>query len=655
VTGEPQGSTDRDTFPKLLRANARERTDLPASREKEFGIWQSWSWKEVAEQTRALGLGLSKLGLKPGESMAIIGANRPRLYWSMVSAQMAGAVPVPLYQDSVAEEMQYVLEHAGVSFAIVEDQEQVDKILSIQDKLPNLRQIVYCDPRGLRNYDHSTMHAYDEVQKIGRAAEAELGAEMDARIDAGTGSETCVMLYTSGTTGKPKGVVLSQDNIILTSRASAEFDKLTEADSILAYLPMAWVGDFIFSMGQAYVKGFCVGCPESADTMLSDLREIGPTYFFAPPSIFERLLTTVTIRMEDAGPFKQWLFKTFMDHAKAMSEKRKAGQPPSFMDRLKYSLGELFIYGPLKNTLGMSRVRIGYTAGEAIGPDLFEFYRSIGINLKQLYGQTEASVFITQQPDDGVDPDCVGVPTPGVELRIDEGTGEVFYRSPGVFQEYYKNPDATAETKSAEGWVATGDAGFMDERSGQLRILDRAKDVGKLAGGALFAPKYIENKLKFYPNIREAVCFGDGHDYVTAMLNMDLESVGNWAERNNIGYGSYQELAAHSQVYDMIQENVEATNRSLADDPMLSQCQIRRFLILHKELDADDGELTRTLKVRRSNVAERYQTVIEALYGGKDSVFAEVEVTYEDGRKGQISGNLEIRDVATFESQKKAA
>ncbi len=655
MTGEPQGSTDLDTFPKLLRANARERADLAASREKEFGIWQSWSWKEVADETRALALGLVKLGLKPGESMAIIGANRPRLYWSMVSAQMAGGIPVPLYQDSVAEEMQYVLKHAGVSFAVVEDQEQVDKILSIQDKLPNLRQVIYCDPRGLRNYDHSTMHPYDEVQNIGREAEGELGAEMDARIDAGKGSDICVMLYTSGTTGKPKGVVLSQDNIIVTSRASADFDNLTQTDSILAYLPMAWVGDFIFSMGQAYVKGFCVACPESAETMQSDLREIGPTYFFAPPSIFERLLTTVTIRMEDAGRFKQWLFKVFMDHAKAMSEKRKVGQAPSTMDRFKYALGELFIYGPLKNTLGMSRVRIGYTAGEAIGPDLFEFYRSIGINLKQLYGQTEASVFITQQPDDGVDPDCVGVPTPGVELRIDEETGEVFYRSPGVFLEYYKNPDATAETKGAEGWVATGDAGFMDERSGQLRILDRAKDVGKLASGALFAPKYIENKLKFYPNIREAVCFGDGRDYVTAMLNMDLESVGNWAERNNIGYGSYQELAAHSQVYDMIQENVEATNRSLAEDPMLSQCQIRRFLILHKELDADDGELTRTLKVRRSAIEDRYAAVIDALYGGQDSVFAEVEVTYEDGRTGQISGKLEIRDAATFESQKKAA
>ncbi|HUS53064.1 MAG TPA: AMP-binding protein [Thermohalobaculum sp.] len=648
MTGQPQGSAGRDTFPKLLLANASERGGLPASREKEYGIWQSWTWADVAVEVRDLSLGLTKLGLKPGESMAIVGSNRPRLYWSMVAAQMAGAIPVPLYQDSVAEEMLYVLEHAGASVAMVENQEQVDKILSIQDRLPGLRQIIYCNPRGLRNYDHATMHSYGDVQKIGRAAEPELGAEVDARTAAGKGADTCVMLYTSGTTGRPKGVVLSHDNIIVTSRASANFDNLVETDSIVAYLPMAWVGDFIFSMGQAYVKGFCVACPESAETMMSDLREIGPTYFFAPPSIFERLLTTVTIRMEDASATKRWLYKTFMNHARAIAAKRRTGAALTLGDKLKYFLGQAFVFGPLKNTLGMSRVRVGYTAGEAIGPDLFEFYRSIGINLKQLYGQTEASVFITQQPDDGVDPDCVGVPTPGVEIRIDDATGEVFYRSPGVFQEYYKNPEATAETKDPEGWVATGDAGYMDERSGQLRILDRAKDVGKLTDGSLFAPKYVENKLKFYANILEAVVFGDGRESCMAFINIDLEAVGNWAERNNIAYGGYQELAAHPQVYQMIQENIEETNRSLAEDSILSGCQINRFLVLHKQLDADDGELTRTLKVRRNIIAERYGALIDALYGSAASILAEVDVTYEDGRMGKISGNLAIRDVKTF-------
>ncbi len=642
------GSSRGDTFPKLLLANAGERGSLPAYRYKEYGIWQSWTWGETAAEIRALALGLTKLGLEPGDSLAIIGKNRPHLYWSIVAAQMAGATPVPIYQDSVADEMSYVLDHAGVRFAVAENQEQVDKLISIRERLPALRHIVYCDPRGLRNYDHSAMHAFEEVQRIGRDAEGELAPELEKRRDAGEGGDACVILYTSGTTGRPKGVVLTHDNILKTSRASADFDGLRETDSMLSYLPMAWVGDFIFSMGQAYVKGFCVCCPESPDTMLADLREIGPTYFFAPPSIFERLLTTVMIRIEDASAIKRRMFHYFIEHAKHCEAKRKAGEALTAADRAAYALGELMVYGPLKNVLGFSRVRVGYTAGEAIGPDLFAFYRSIGVNLKQLYGQTEASVFITQQPDEAVDPETVGVPTPGVEIRIDEGTGEVFYRSPGVFREYYKAPEETAKTKTEDGWVATGDAGFMDERTGQLRILDRAKDVGKLADGALFAPKYIENKLKFWPNIREAVCFGHGRDYVTAMICMDLESVGNWAERNNIGYGSYQELAAHPQVYEMVQKDVEATNESLAGDPMLAHCQIRRFLILHKELDADDGELTRTMKVRRSTIAERYSEVIEALYGGAERVHSEIEVTYEDGRKGKISGILAIRDARTY-------
>ena len=636
----------RDTFPKLLRANARERGDRPASREKQYGIWQSWTWAEVERETRALALGLAALGMEPGDRMAIIGTNRPRLYWSMVACQMAGGVPVPVYQDSVAEEIAYVLDHCGARFVIAEDQEQVDKVLSVTDRLPRLSHVIYEDPRGLRNYDHATLHPYAEVQDKGRAAEAEHGPTMDARIAKGQGADICVMLYTSGTTGRAKGVVLSHDNILVTARAAGEFDGLTEEDSMLAYLPMAWVGDFIFSMGQAYVFGMCVACPESADTMQTDMREIGPTYFFAPPRMFETMLTMVTIRMEDAGPTKRWLYRHFMAHARRCAAKQKAGEELTGWERFQYRLGEILVYGPLKNVLGLSRVRVGYTAGEAIGPDLFEFYRSIGINLKQLYGQTEASVFITQHPHDAVDPETVGVPTPGVEIRIAE-SGEVYYRSPGVFQEYYKNPEATAETKDPEGWVATGDAGFFDERTGQLRILDRAKDVGRLSDGSLFAPKYIENKLKFYPNILEAVVFGHERDRCMAFVNIDLTAVGNWAERNNIAYASYQELSQHPRVIRMITENVNEMNRDLAADPMLAHCQIDRFLILHKELDADDGELTRTRKVRRRVIAEKYADLIDALYGGKDEISTETEVTYEDGRKGTIRATLTIIDAET--------
>lgn len=642
------------SIPALLARNARKWGAEPAYREKEFGIWQSWTWIEAAEEVRGLALGFLALGMAKGDHVAIIGRNRPALYWSMVAAQSVGAVPVPLYQDAVAEEMAYVLDHCGARFVVAEDQEQVDKVLEIQDRLPGIEHILYLDKRGMRKYDHARLNWLHDVEAEGRAAQTRLEPELKARTAAIGYDDTCVMLYTSGTTGKPKGVVLSNRNIIETSKNSCEFDRLRQSDEVLAYLPMAWVGDFIFSIGQAYWTGFCTNCPESADTMMTDLREIGPTYFFAPPRIFETLLTNVMIRMEDAGALKRRMFRHFMDHARRVGPAILDGKPVGGWDRMKYALGEVLVYGPLKNTLGFSRVRVGYTAGEAIGPEIFDFYRSLGINLKQLYGQTEASVFITQQPDSEVRPDTVGVPSPGVELRIAE-SGEVFYRSPGVFVEYYKNPESTASTKDAEGWVATGDAGFIEPETGHLRIIDRAKDVGKMADGRLFAPKYVENKLKFFPNILEAVVFGSGREMCCAFVNIDLTAVGNWAERNNISYSSYQELAQHPKVLETVQAHVEEVNRSLAGDEMLSGCQIHRFLILHKELDADDGELTRTRKVRRRIIEEKYADLIEALYGGKDSVYTETEVTYEDGRKGKIKATLTIRDAAVADQAQRMA
>ncbi len=648
----PQG--DLDTIPKLLARNAKLYGDRPAYREKEFGIWQSWTWAETQVEIRNLALGYLELDMQPGDHVAIIGRNRPALYWAMVAAQWVGAVPVPLYQDAVAEEMAYVLEHCGARFVIAEDQEQVDKVLEISDQLPQLEQIIYYDKRGMRKYDHTRLNALRDIQAEGAAGHQRLEPILRQREQGQGYDTTCVMLYTSGTTGRPKGVVLSNRNIIESSRVSAEFDKLTVDDSVLAYLPMAWVGDFIFSVGQCYWTGFCVSCPESAETMQADLKEIGPTYFFAPPRFFEGLLTAVMIRMEDASPIKRKIFNYFMDHAKKVGMRILDGKPVSLGDRLKYAVGNFVIYEPLKNQLGMSRVRIGYTAGEAIGPEIFEFYRSLGINLKQLYGQTEASVYITIQPDGEVRADTVGIPAPGVEIKIGDN-GEVYYRSAGTFVEYYKNPESTASTKDPEGWVATGDAGYFEEGTGHLKIIDRAKDVGKLADGSLFAPKYVENKLKFYPNILEAVLFGADRENCVAFINIDLSAVGNWAERNNIGYSSYQELAGHPKVLDMIQSHVEEVNASLATDPMLNGCQIHRFLILHKELDPDDGEMTRTRKVRRRIIDEKYSDLIQALYDGSTTISTTTEVTYEDGRKGSISATLEIRDAKVFPREAKAA
>ncbi|WP_047996432.1 AMP-binding protein [Puniceibacterium sp. IMCC21224] len=638
-----EGTEGLRSIPALLRRNAMLHGTASAYREKEYGIWQTWTWAQTQSEVEALALGLLQMGVAPGDFIAVVGRNRPYLYWSMAAAQMVGAVPVPLYQDASAEEMTYVLEHCGARIVIAADQEQVDKVIEVQDALPQFEQMICLDPRGLRKYDHSHLHDYRQVQEQGRVARAKLEPELNRRRDRLGYDDICVMLYTSGTTGKPKGVVLSNRNIIETAKASSEFDHLKVGEEVLAYLPMAWVGDFIFSIGQAYWTGFCVNCPESAETMMTDLREIAPSYYFAPPRVFETQLTSIMIRMEDAGAFKQWMFRSFMEHARKVGPSLLDGATVGVMDGLKYRLGEFLIFGPLKNTLGLSRVRVGYTAGEAIGPEIFDFYRALGINLKQLYGQTEASVFITQQPDGQVRSDTVGVPSPGVEIRIAEN-GEVFYRSPGVFVEYYKNADSTADTKDAEGWVATGDAGFIEESSGHLRIIDRAKDVGAMADGALFAPKYVENKLKFYPNILEAVVMGAGRDHCCAFLNIDLTAVGNWAERNNIAYASYQELAGHPQVLDAIQGHVEEVNASVAQDQMLSGCQIHRFLVLHKELDADDGELTRTRKVRRKIIGEKFGDLVSALFGGADNVYTETEVTYEDGRKGLIKATLMIRD-----------
>ena len=648
------GTNNMVSLPALLRRNATSFGSSAAFREKEFGIWQTWSWAKALDEAENFALGLIELGIQPGHFVAVLGRNRPDLYISMIAIQMTGATPVPQYQDSVAEEMEYVLAHCGAKFVVAGDQEQVDKILEIQSKLPDFEQMIYLDGRGLRKYDHSKLHSFLSVMESGKKSGENVRSILNERERALNYDSTCVMLYTSGTTGRPKGVVLSNANIIETAKTTCEFDNLKQTDEILAYLPMAWIGDFIFSVGQAMWAGFCANCPESADTLSTDLREIGPTYYFAPPRVFEMQLTNVMIRMEDSGRFKKWLFDYFMEHARQVGANILDGKSVGLGSRIKYFLGELTVYGPLKNTLGLSKVRVGYTAGEAIGPEIFDFYRSLGINLKQLYGQTEASVYITQQPDGEVRGDTVGVPTPGVEVRIGDN-GEVYYRSPGTFVEYYKNPESTADTKDPEGWVATGDAGFFEEDTGHLRIIDRAKDVAKMSDGSMFAPKYVENKLKFYPNILEAVVFGAGKERCVAFVNIDLSAVGNWAERNNIAYSSYQELAGNTKVLEMVKEHIEEVNISISEDKMLAGCQVHRFIVLHKELDADDGELTRTRKVRRKIIGEKFKDLVTALYDGSGSVYTETEVTYEDGRKGKISANLDIVDAQVINQANIAA
>lgn len=636
-----------DTFPKLLLRNAARFGTRPAFRHKYLGIWQTWSWAEVAAMVRAYAAGLSRLGVRPGDKVAIVGSNRPKLYWTIMAAQALRAIPVPVYSDAAADELAFVLAHAEAMFAAAQDQEQVDKILSVSDRVPALQKIFYDEPRGLDDYDHSRLIAIHNVIEDGRAAlaaDAALGGQIDEFIRQGDGSDIAVILYTSGTTGASKGVVLSMRGCIDAATDTTWFDRLTDHDVVFAYLPLAWVGDHYLNYAQGLVAGFCMACPESGETIEQDRREIGPTFYFAPPRGFEAMLTRVMIRMEDAAPVKRRMFNYFLGIARRYGESTLIGKPVPLSGRLLYALGRLLVYEPLKNVLGLSRVRVAYTAGEAIGPDLFAFYRSIGLNLKQLYGQTEAFLYVTCQPNGEIYPDTVGPAAPNVDIRIGE-SGEVQFRSPGMFVGYFKDQAKTAEVMTSDGYVKTGDAGYFDEKTGHLKIIDRAKDVGRLADGTMFAPKYLENKLKFFPNIKEAVTFGDSKEFVCAMLNIDPVAVANWAERNNIAYSSYQELAGHPLVYDMVAKDIAEANRSLAKEKVLAGAQIRRFLILHKELDADDGELTRTQKVRRRFIAERYAPLVTALYNGSHEADISTEVTFEDGRRGMIAARVKIRDM----------
>ena len=649
--------TTAPTFPRLLLAHAEARPEAPAVREKDLGIWQTWTWNAVAQEVREMACGLASLGFKAFDNLAIVGANRPHLYMAVLAAQSLRGVPVPLYQDAVASEMVFMLNDASIEFVIVEDQEQVDKLLECremqQGKQPGIRYIVYDDPKGLRHYDQPGLMSHEQLRALGREFDKANVGYYDRAVASGEATDVGVILYTSGTTGRPKGVCQTHASFIAAGRGGVETDRLGPGDNIMSYLPMAWVGDHLFSVAQWLVGGFTLNCPESSETVMNDMREIGPSYYFGPPRTFEGLLTAVSIRMEDAAAPKRWLYAKFMALAQRVGADILNGAPVSMGDRLMYRLGDLLIYGPLRNVLGMSRIRVAYTAGAAIGPDLFRFYRSIGVNLKQFYGQTETCAYVCLQQDGKVKLQTVGTAAPGIELKIAED-GEVLVRGVSVLKEYYKRPDATAEVLDANGYFHTGDAGVLDSE-GHLRIIDRAKDVGRLVGGAMFAPNYIENKLKFFPQIKEAVCFGNGRDEVCAAINIDYEAVGNWAERRGLAYGGYVDLAGKPDVLALVAECIAKVNADLAAEDGMGETQIARFLVLHKELDPDDDELTRTRKVRRGFIADKYAVLVDALYGGRKEQFIETQVKFEDGRTGVVSATLKIVEAKRFAPLGKAA
>ncbi|MDI9336758.1 MAG: AMP-binding protein [Gammaproteobacteria bacterium] len=635
-------------FPQLLLHRASEKR--VAIREKKYGIWQMWSWQKLAFDVASLAFRLKELGVAKEHKVILVSANRYSMYVSMLAAQVLRAIPVPLYQDAVATEYIYPLQITQCTLCIVEDQEQVDKMLEIRSECPLLKYILYDDPLGLRNYQQEGLRHLQQLLSPLNWTQQEAVAWLEDTIKPNVSEDVAAIFFTSGTTGNPKGVVHTHQSLLDRARAGANFDKLTEKEEVLAYLPPAWIGQNIFSYAQWMYCGYTINCPESTSTVSNDRKEIGPTYFFAPPRIFEDMLTNVMIRMEDASTIKHRVFHYFMNLAKKCHPMVSA-TPTTLWQKVGLALGDILVYGALRNNLGLSRVRVAYTAGEAIGPDLFTFFRSIGVNLKQLYGSTETAVFVCMQPDHQVKSDTVGVPCDGVEIQVSP-SGEVLIRSAGLLREYFQNPSATREVLDAEGWYHSNDAGFIDHQ-GHLKIIDRIKDVGKISGGhydqAMFAPKYVENKLKFFPFIKEAVAFGDSREYVCALLNIDMLAVGNWAERRNLPYAGYTDLAQKSEVYVLMQECVESVNRDLAQDPMLAGSQISRFLVLHKELDADDGEITRTNKVKRGFIAEKYKVLVDALYSEDiQEQFIETAVKFEDGRSGSISATLKLANAQRF-------
>lgn len=641
------------TFPHLLIQHAIARPQAAALREKEYGIWQTWTWSDVLQEVQNIAGGLAALGLRRGQNLAFISDNRPHVYMGFLAVQSLGAVPIPLYQDAVAQEMLFVLKDAEIAFTFAENQEQVDKLLEIRAMGVDIPHIVYDDPRGLRKYDDDGLLSMEKLKELGKAWNQANPGNWETLVNTVKAEDISVILYTSGTTGQPKGVCQTHASFIGSALGGVQIDGLQPSDDVISYLPPAWVGDHLFSLAQWMVAGFTINCPEASHTVHIDLREIGPTYYFAPPRIFESMLTSVSIRMEDAAKPKQWLYQQAMQLAKRVGADILDGKPVSWLDRVQYALYYALIYGPLRNAMGLSRIRVAYTAGAAIGPDLFRFFRSIGVNLKQLYGQTETCAYVCIQKNAQVQLNTVGQAAPGIEIKIAD-SGEVLVKGVSVLKEYYKRPDATAEVLDAQGYFHTGDAGVLDA-DGHLRIIDRAKDVGKTNRGAMFAPNYIENKLKFFSHIKEAVCFGHQRDYVCAFINIDYEAVGNWAERQAIPYGGYVDLASKPQVLELISECIQQVNGDLAAETGMADTQITRFLVLHKELDPDDDELTRTRKVRRNFVATKYADLIHALYSGKTEQFIETQVKFEDGRTGSVSATLQIVNAITFSAAQAAA
>jgi long-chain acyl-CoA synthetase len=612
----------------------------PAIREKSFGVWQTHDWRSYGQNVKEFAAGIASLGFKRDDKLSVLGNNRPRLYWAQLAAMSLGGQSVPVYHDAIATELAYVLAHAETKIIVAEDQEQVDKIFSIREQLPNLKWLVYDDPRGLTVYEEDILKSYEEVQALGRDYLQQHPRLLEDEVAKCQPDDVALIAYTSGTTGQPKGVMLSHANMVETALVFVRNEDVRRGDDFLAYLPMAWVGESMYGLCVSLIVGCASNCPEEPETVMRDLRELGPTGIVVVPRVWEALLSQLQIRAADSSQLKRAIYEFFRRIAETVEVARAEGRQVSFGRRLLYWLGNLMVYAPIRDQLGLRRARWCYTGGAPMGADTFRFFHGIGINLKQLYGMTEVAGLVTLQPDDQANPETVGLPCPGVEVKISPEHSEVLVRSKGVFKGYYKQEDKTAEALDRDGWFHTGDAGLLNQQ-GHLIIIDRAKDVGKLSDGTPFAPQFVELKLKFSPYINEAVAFGDGHPFVAAMVAMDFESVGKWAERHGLAYTNYMDLAQKPEVRALIAEEIRRINAGMPE-----VLQVKRFLVLTKDLDADDNEMTRTRKLRRAYITEKYGPVIEAFYGGGGQVDLQLDVTFEDGSQSKIASHLVIEEAA---------
>ncbi len=630
-----------ETFPQFLVEKAKLYGDKKtALREKEYGIWQSVSWAEYLEHVKYFALGLVSMGFGPHDTVAIIGDNRPEWVYAELAAQSVGGKSIGIYQDSIVNEVAYIVTHSDAKFMVVEDQEQVDKVIELWPQLHTVEKVIYYDPKGLRNYTEPYLMYFPEVEELGRLYEKEHPGWWEARVAEGKGEDVAILSTTSGTTGYPKLAILTHNNLISMGRNLMKVDPMTEKDEFVSFLPLAWIGEQMMSLACGLQAGFTINFPEEPETVQENIREIGPQTMFSPPRIWENMVSRVQVKIEDTTWFKRKVYDWALPIGYRMADIRFKKQTPGLGLRLKYKIADWVMFQEIKDHLGLRHIVRAYTGGAALGPDVFRFFHALGVNLKQIYGQTEVSGIAVLHRDGDIKFQTVGTPIPETEIRIAEN-GEILVKSPAVFKGYYKNEEAT-RAALVDGWLHTGDAGYLDE-DGHLIVIDRAKDVMTLADGTKFSPQFIENKLKFSPYIKEAVVFG-GEDlpYITAMINIDMENVGKWAEKNQIAYTTYTDLAQKPQVYELVRNHVVQANEDLPP-----AARIRRFLLLHKELDADDAELTRTRKVRRRFVRQRYQEIVNALYGENDYLDVESTITYQDGRTAVIKTRLKIEELDT--------